>query len=123
MRFASLALILAVALAVPAHGQGTGNPTTSEVLVLTTATELTRTVTGGRRVAMEIQNLGPNAIFCAFSSAAAVVNKARMLAAKPASGAADSWAIDAWPDVRVWCIAATANQVTGAATVVSELLK
>ncbi len=99
------------------------NSTTSEVLVLTTATEITRTrAPSGRRVAIEIQNLGPNAIFCAFTSGTAVVNKARMIAAKPASGPADSWAIDAGAPVRIFCIAATANQVTGAATAVSELL-
>lgn len=121
MRLKHLAT-LTIAAALAACSDGVGNPTTSEVLVLTTATELTRTVTGGRRVAMEVQNLGPNAIFCAFSSATAVVNKARMIAAKPASGAADSWAVDAGPHARIWCIAATANQVTTAATVVSELL-
>ncbi len=100
----------------------TAAPTTSEVLVLTTATEITNTQTG-RRVAVEIQNLGPNAIFCAFSSATAVVNKSRIIAAYSAGSPADSWAIDAEAYVRIWCKAATASQVTGAATIVSELLK
>lgn len=118
-----LSLFAALVLALPGCAlDGAAQSVTSEVLVLTSATELTRTIAGGKRVAMEIQNLGPNAIFCAFTSATAVVNKARMIAAKPASGAADSWALDVIPETRVFCVAATANQVTTAATVVSELL-
>jgi hypothetical protein len=90
-----------------------------EVLVLTTAT---RVDTGlNLRKGLEIQNLGPNAIYCAFDSvaataaAAAVVTKARKLD----TGAA--WAIDLPAGFKVYCIAATANQVTGAATIVTEV--
>lgn len=100
-------------------GQTTGS-TTTEVLVLTTATALPYsggTATSGTvgRVGIEIFNNGPNTIYCAFSSATAVVNKARPIAA----GA--SWALDAMGRVGIWCIAATASQLTGAATIVSEL--
>ena len=99
-----------------ATGALTGSATT-EVLVLTTATQLPQTATAPRgRSAIEIQNLGPNSIFCAFSSATAVVNKARRIQ----SG--ESWAIDAKSHIPIYCIAATANQVTGAATIVSELV-
>lgn len=117
MRFAVLALFLSVG----AYAQGV--PVTTEKLILTSATKLPRNTTPGTRVAIEIQNLGPNAIFCAFSSATAVVNKARMIAALSAGLPADSWAVDVTPDIDIWCIAATANQVTGAATIVNELLK
>lgn len=91
--------------------------TTTETLVLTTATELPRNSGRGGRVAIEIQNLGPNDIFCAFTSATAVVNKARKVTA---SGG--TWALDAKANQRIFCIAATASQVTGAATVTSELI-
>lgn len=100
-----------------------GVPVTTEKLVLTTATKMPRNTTTGLRVAIEIQNLGPNPIYCAFSSATAVVLKARAIEAKVAATPADSWAVDVTPDMDIWCIAATANQVTTAATVVSELLK
>lgn len=94
----------------------TSNPAaTTEVLVLTTATELPR-LSG--RAGIEIQNNGPNAIHCAFSSAAAVVGTARSIAA---SGG--TWALGASSRTRIWCVAATAAQVTGAATVVSEFVR
>lgn len=86
--------------------------TTTEVLVLTTATALPQ-VSLYRR-GMFIENRGPNAIWCTFSSATAVVNKAHRVA--PSGG---TFAVNA-PD-KMWCIAETANQVTGAATVVSEV--
>lgn len=91
---------------------------TSEVLVLASAaTVLPQTATAPRgRSAIEIQNLGPNSIFCAFSSATAVVNKARRIQ----SG--EVWAIDAKSHIPIYCKAATADQVTGAATIVSELV-
>ena len=87
---------------------------TSEVLVLTTATELPRTQ---GRTAIEIQNLhAANAIFCALTdSTKAVVNRARRIA----SG--ETWSFPANDTVRIWCISATAAQTTGAATVVTEL--
>ena|SRR5688500_10597495 len=85
---------------------------TTEVLVLTTATALP---IGQYRRAVEIQNLGPNPIFCALGdSSLAVLNKARRIAA------GDAWALDAPSSQRIWCIT-SANQVTGAATIVSEV--
>lgn len=93
-----------------AHAQSA--PRVTEVLVLASAaTEITRTE---HRKSIEILNLGPNSIFCAFTSADAVVNKSRRIA----SGS--SWSLDLRWQQRVYCIAATADQVTGAATVVTE---
>jgi hypothetical protein len=86
---------------------------TQEVLVLTTATAIPAL---GARKAVEIQNLGPNSIFCALtSSSAAVVNKARKIAAS------ETWALDVGDTIPIYCIAATAAQVTGAATVVTQV--
>lgn len=85
---------------------------TTEVLVLTTATAMPQTSLYRR--GMLIENRGPNAIWCAMGSAAsAVVNKSHRVA--PNGGTLPFNAPDKW-----WCIAETANQVTGAATVVSE---
>lgn len=110
MKLARLILPL-VLLALPALADP---PTTQtkEVLVLTSATEILRTKNTS---AVELQNLGPNAIYCAFgASGNAVVNKARKI---EASGGV--WSVEAPPAVRMWCICAVA-QLTTAATVVSE---
>jgi hypothetical protein len=110
LRLAPLALL--VFFAAPAQAQ---TPTqTTEVLVLTTATALPN-LSG--RMGIEILNLGPNDIWCALgSSTLAVVNKSRKVAA---SGG--SWSLSAGDKIKIWCIASTANQVTGAATIVTEL--
>lgn len=87
---------------------------TTEVLVLASAAvEMPRMP---NRAGIEIQNNGPNAIWCAIgTSAAAVVNKCRQIAA---SGG--TWSLAASNRTRIFCRAATADQVTGAATDVSE---
>lgn len=99
-----------------ALAQTANTAVTTEVLVLTTATELPRL---SNRAGIEIQNLGPNPIYCAVgSSAAAVVNKSRQIAAT-----GGTWVLSASNRTRIWCVAATAAQVTGAATVVSEFVR
>lgn len=86
--------------------------TTTEVLVLTTATALPQSSVYRR--GMLIENRGPNAIWCAMgSSSKAVANKSHRVA--PNGGTLAFNGPDLW-----WCVAETANQVTGAATVVSE---
>lgn len=85
----------------------------AETLVLASAAvEMPRT---SGRTAIEMQNLGPNPIYCAFTQAGAVATKARRIAA------GETWALDIKHTVRIWCIAGTADQVTGAATIVTEL--
>lgn len=111
---AGTALLVASLLVGLPTAQAQGTPTlTTEVLVATTATALPKLA---NRKAIEIQNLGPNAIFCALgSSAKALLNKARKI---DASGGV--WALDAPPTLSIYCITSTL-QVTGAATVVTEL--
>lgn len=100
--------LLAVILPLAAHASDT-----VEVLVLTTATAMPQTSLTRR--GLMIENRGPNAIWCAFgSSSRAVVNKSHKV-----SASGDRFTFNG-PD-KVWCIAETANQVTGAATVVSEV--
>jgi hypothetical protein len=113
-----LLLLLAVlALSAQALAAGTF---TNEVLVLNSAATRVDTGLSGRR-GIEVLNLGPNAIFCGVVNAAAdatavvVVNKARKL------NAGESWGLSLAPERRVYCIAATADQVTTAATIVTEV--
>lgn len=93
---------------------GTHQPGTDpEVLVLTTATRLPQLC---GRSAVEIQNLGPNSIYCSLGySSMARVGKARKV------GTGETWSIDVPATLPIWCIAETAAQVTGAATIVSEV--
>lgn len=87
--------------------------TDPEVLVLTTATRLPQLC--GRR-AVEIQNLGPNPIYCSLGySSMARVGKARKV------GVGESWVVDAGDTLPIYCVASTASQVSGAATIVSEV--
>lgn len=86
------------------------NSNTHEVTVGTSPTAM-GTLTG--RAHLEIQNIGPGPIYCAVASSAdAVVGKARRIDI----GAA--WALDS--NVQIYCVASVA-QVTGAATIVTEL--
>lgn len=86
-----------------------------EVLVL--ASGATRIDPAPRlaRQAVEIQNLGPNPIYCALrTSTGLVVNKGRKIIY------GEAWAVMAGPSSPIYCIAATADQVTTAATIVTE---
>ena len=85
---------------------------TTEVLVLTTATALPTTPLFFRR-SVEVQNLGPNPIFVAYSSDTAVATKARRLATN------DTWSVSG-QGFTLYAIT-TVDQVTGAATIVSEI--
>lgn len=84
---------------------------TTEVLVQTTATLIPRT---SRTRSLEILNLGPNDLWCTVDGTP-VANKSR----KIATGA--SWSLDLTSDIPVRCLASTANQTTGAATIVTEV--
>lgn len=113
-------LIPSLVLATDVNGRANGTGVTSEVLVLNaTQTAMPAAPLSDRR-AIEIQNLGPNAIYCAVGPASApptaVLLKSRQIAA---SGGV--WAVDAGPNIIVRCLAATADQVTGAATIVTEV--
>ncbi len=94
---------------------------TTEVLVTNAAggTAVPTTALTNRK-AIEIQNLGPNPIYCTIDGTAPVVSKGRRIDALSAT-ANPAWSIDAGPNIVVKCIAATAAQVTTAGTIVSEV--
>ena len=86
-----------------------------EVLVLTTSTFVPALPLQNRR-AVEIQNQGPNSIFCRPDGVSPTVNGGREIK----TGAA--WSLDCGEIAcQLRCIAATANQVTGAAVWLTEL--
>lgn len=102
------------ALVQSAHAQGAAPQLTREVLVTTGAVQVTSTWEG--RGGVEILNLGPNDLWCGIgASARAVLNKSRRIKTD------GTWAVDLGPKLQIWCLAATANQVTGAATIVNEV--
>ena len=72
---------------------------TTKVLIGTSPTALP--VLRSRRT-MEVQNLGPDPIFCAASQAGALVNQARRIAAN-----GGTWSIPAGD--AFWCVAAAAQ--------------
>lgn len=84
---------------------------TTETLVLTTSTAMPKWT---NRRAIEIQNLGPNTIYCSLT-AAAVVGKSRAIVP------GGTWSLEINYKIPIYCIAATANQVTGAATITTEV--
>jgi hypothetical protein len=67
------------------------------------------------RRAVEIQNLGPNPIFCQLrNSTNLAVNKGRQVI----NG--EPWAFAAGAATQIWCISSS-SQVTGAASIVTEV--
>lgn len=88
---------------------------TSEVLVLTTATAVPAAALAGRK-AIEIQNIGPNPIYCRCDGVAPVVKKARKILTD------SQMAMDCNETAcACQCIAEVAAQVTTAATIVTEI--
>lgn len=68
------------------------------------------------RRAVEIQNLGPNAIWVTVDGTAPVATtNGRKI------GAGEAWALDAGPQIVLRAIASSAAQSSGAATMVTEL--
>lgn len=86
-------------------------PGQQEFLALTAGSFVQRR--GGCR-SIDIQNLGPNAIWANIGGAAAVATKSHQIL----TGA--TWSIDLPAEVQVHILASTANQVTGAATIITE---
>lgn len=119
MRKLALALGLVAGLAVPLIA--TAKPT-NEVLVLTTATRVdTATTQGsalplGQRKGFELVNNGPNRLMCSVGSATGLTSTV----GRPVDAGA-TWGPFPLPKgIPIYCLALTANQVTGAATVVTE---
>lgn len=99
-------------LVVCLSGSALADGRTSEVLVGTTATRVPA-ATLSFRGTMELQNLGPQPIWCAFSQATAVIGKSRRI------GQGDTWSVNS-QNFTVWCITSVA-QVSSAATIASEV--
>lgn len=88
---------------------------TAEKLVLASAATKVD-INNATRKGIELYNHGPNPIWCAqVTSSLAVVNKSRKIAAE------GTWSLMLNPGVHIYCKAETADQVTGAATIVNEV--
>jgi hypothetical protein len=119
MRRIALLLGLLAGFAFPSSPQA---KPTNEVLVLTTATRIdTATTQGsalalGQRKGFELVNVGPNALRCAVGSATGLSSTV----GRPVQPG-EVWGPFPLPKgIPVYCLALTANQVTGAATIVTE---
>lgn len=101
-----------------------GHTITHEVLVLTTVTKVPRTSYWS---GFELYNHGPNSIFCALGAnedggapiypdggLSLAVDMARPILAE------SSWSASEPLGEQIWCIAKTASQVSGAATILTE---
>lgn len=107
----------AVAIAAPVVMTQPGqmhSVTQTEVLVLASASTAVPTTPADGRKAIEIYNNGPNAIYCK-PGGTGVVNTTREI--EPGT----SWYLELASTVAVGCRAATADQVTTAATIVTEI--
>lgn len=106
--------LIGAALCVGAVAHAATNTRTKEVLVLHSAPTLIPRIP--LATGFELLNRGPNSIFCSVGSdsTAAVVNKAREI---PSGG---SWSGPVRGDTPMYCIAATADQLTGAATILTD---
>ncbi len=106
--------VLCAALLTPSAA--TAAEYTNEVLVLNSAAVRVDAGTMRARKGIEIQNLGPNPIYCAVGAQAdAVLTKSRRLTT------GETWSMGLFFGPAVWCRAASADQVTGAATIVTEI--
>ena len=106
-------IILAVALAliIPALAQALPS---NQVLVLQTATRVDNAGFGARS-GVVIQNNGPNAIYCRIS-----VTTSLAVGYGYVITSGSTWSFPLPAQIPVYCLAATANQVAGAATDVTE---
>lgn len=92
---------------------------TSEVCVTNGAGGTAVPTTGfTNRKAIELQNLGPNSIFCTVDGQAPLSTGALGRRIDASGG---TWSLDAGRGIVIKCIAATAAQVTTACTQVTEL--
>lgn len=88
-----------------------------EVLVLTTVTRMDPSPALAR-TAVELQNRGPNPIACQLrTSAGLTTGTGRQILT------GETWSFPAGQGTQIFCVASGANQVTGAATIVTEATK
>lgn len=92
---------------------------TSEVCVTNAAGGTAVPTTGyTNRKAIELQNLGPNSIFCTVDGQAPLATGALGRRIDASGG---TWSLDAGRGIVIKCIAATAAQATPACTMATEL--
>ena len=108
MRAARLLAVAVFLFALPAWA--------TEVLVLNSAAVQVDASADGRRTGFEIQNQGPNPIYCELRGGTPVLTKSRRIASGEAWGVAGARGMGP-----VYCKAGTADQVTGAATIYTEV--
>jgi hypothetical protein len=90
---------------------------TTEVLVSNTVVTLMPTTALSARKAIELQNLGPNPIYCTVGGETPATDGS--LGRRVDAGG--SWSLDAGSSIVVRCLAGTADQVSTAATQVTEV--
>lgn len=105
----------------------------AEVLVQTTPTKMNRLagISTAQSFGYEVQNLGPNDIYCAIGYAnpqdagptvyddGGLVDQVGM--ARDVSASGGTWAGRVPGQAHLFCVAKTANQVSGAATILTEV--
>lgn len=112
-----LVAVGAVAGDVPVNASAKNGGKNSQVCV-TDAAGGTVVASFTARKAIELQNLGPNAIYCTVDGQAPLATGALGRRVDASGG---TWSLDAGPAITVKCIAATAAQVTPACTQITEL--
>lgn len=106
-RFAALVVLFAL----PAMAART-----SEVLVTTAGVQLPAL---NGRLGLEVYNYGPNALHCAFGTS--ITGNAFWVVAAASGGVPGYWTSAARYYSTITCVAVSADQLTGAATIVNEL--
>lgn len=89
---------------------------TSEVLVTTTGVQMPALPS---RVGLEIYNYGPNALHCSFGTS--ITSNAFWVIPALDGTVPGHWTAAAKTYHAIFCTAVSANQLTGAATIVNEL--
>lgn len=115
-RYLALLLLLPSLALADSVVAGAGDAQTSEWLVTNAAGGSTLTSLSGRR-ALYLANYGPNAIYCTFGAQVPLATGALGIKIDPGA----TFSVAASATVTVKCIAASAAQLTTAATQVVEL--
>lgn len=113
---------VALGYGTPVNSAAQNGGKTTEVLVDNTTVTLMPATALTRRKAVEIQNLGPNPIYCTVGGETPLTTGAlgRKIAAVT-DAPMNVWSLDVGAGVVVRCLAGGADQMTTAATQVTEL--
>jgi hypothetical protein len=116
---ASAATINAPSQVVAEIKAGVAPTQTQEVLVLASAATAMPATALKARKAVELQNNGPNDIWCALGNASSAVAQA----SRRIQANGGTWSMDASTAVAIYCIAVGSDQVHLAATTFTELVQ